>query len=274
MRRRSGRGSVRARCLPPPHRSSPPCVANRLAGCRCGSCARPAARSPSTGRSAARVRSSTRSRTSTVPRRSRCNRSVATTSTSPCCSATSSCRHTPVGFGIDVTPGVGPTAERPLRTRADFQRLRPLEVDDVHYVVDTVRALDRGARPRRRPLGVRGRAVHRRQLPDRGPPQQGLSLHQGADAHRPGAVARADGASRRVGGDVHRGPARRRGACLPAVRLVGRIVEPSRVRAVRAAALAPRLHAPCGNGSRASPASTSASGATICSKRCTRRDPT
>jgi uroporphyrinogen decarboxylase len=46
-----------------------------------------------------------------------------------------------VGFGIDVAPGTGPVAERPLRTRADLERLRTLEVDDVGYVVDTVRLL-------------------------------------------------------------------------------------------------------------------------------------
>jgi uroporphyrinogen decarboxylase len=46
-----------------------------------------------------------------------------------------------VGFGIDVAPGTGPVAERPLRTRADLERLRTLDVDDVDYVVDTVRLL-------------------------------------------------------------------------------------------------------------------------------------
>ena len=46
-----------------------------------------------------------------------------------------------VGFGIDVAPGTGPVAEQPLRTRADLDRLRPLTVDDVDYVVDTVRLL-------------------------------------------------------------------------------------------------------------------------------------
>jgi uroporphyrinogen decarboxylase len=44
-----------------------------------------------------------------------------------------------VGFGIDVTPGTGPMAERPLRTRIDLERLRPIEPDDVAYVTDTVR---------------------------------------------------------------------------------------------------------------------------------------
>jgi uroporphyrinogen decarboxylase len=46
-----------------------------------------------------------------------------------------------VGFGVDVAPGTGPVAEHPFRTSADMERLRPLEVDDVGYVVDTVRLL-------------------------------------------------------------------------------------------------------------------------------------
>jgi len=46
-----------------------------------------------------------------------------------------------VGFGIDVAPGTGPVASQPLRTRDDFARLRPLEVSDVSYVVDTVKIL-------------------------------------------------------------------------------------------------------------------------------------
>jgi uroporphyrinogen decarboxylase len=44
-----------------------------------------------------------------------------------------------VGFGIDVTPGTGPVAERPMRSRIDLERLRPIEPDDVAYVTDTVR---------------------------------------------------------------------------------------------------------------------------------------
>ncbi len=46
-----------------------------------------------------------------------------------------------VGFGIDVAPGTGPVAEHPLRTSADVDRLRPLEFDDVGYVIDTVERL-------------------------------------------------------------------------------------------------------------------------------------
>ncbi len=43
-----------------------------------------------------------------------------------------------VGFGIDVAPGTGPVAEHPLRSSADVERLRPLEFDDISYVIDTV----------------------------------------------------------------------------------------------------------------------------------------
>ena len=46
-----------------------------------------------------------------------------------------------VGFGIDVAPGTGPVADRPLRTSADIDRLRPLEFDDVDYVIATVEQL-------------------------------------------------------------------------------------------------------------------------------------
>ena len=43
-----------------------------------------------------------------------------------------------VGFGIDVAPGTGPVAAEPLRHRADLDRLRPLEPDDIAYVAETV----------------------------------------------------------------------------------------------------------------------------------------
>src|SRR4051812_46946798 len=43
-----------------------------------------------------------------------------------------------VGFGIDVAPGTGPVASRPLRTRGDLAGLRPLEPGDVEYVAATV----------------------------------------------------------------------------------------------------------------------------------------
>jgi len=46
-----------------------------------------------------------------------------------------------VGFGVDVAPGTGPVAEHPLRSAADLERLRHLDVSDISYVVDTVELL-------------------------------------------------------------------------------------------------------------------------------------
>ena len=47
-----------------------------------------------------------------------------------------------VGFGIDVAPGTGPVAERPLRAASDLDRLRPLEEGDLPYVAETVALVD------------------------------------------------------------------------------------------------------------------------------------
>lgn len=45
-----------------------------------------------------------------------------------------------VGFGVDVVAGTGPVVERPFASRADLERLRPLDPgSDVPYVIDTVR---------------------------------------------------------------------------------------------------------------------------------------
>ena len=45
-----------------------------------------------------------------------------------------------IGFGVDVTPGVGPVVSQPFRTSADLDRLRPYEPEvDAPYVQETVR---------------------------------------------------------------------------------------------------------------------------------------
>jgi uroporphyrinogen decarboxylase len=43
-----------------------------------------------------------------------------------------------VGFGIDVTPGTGPTAGEPFRSATDLERLRPLVDTDIDYVTATI----------------------------------------------------------------------------------------------------------------------------------------
>ena len=47
-----------------------------------------------------------------------------------------------IGFGVDVAPGTGPVTERPFRSSADLDRLRPLEPElDIPYVLETVKIL-------------------------------------------------------------------------------------------------------------------------------------
>lgn len=44
-----------------------------------------------------------------------------------------------VGFGIDITPGVGPECEKPFASAADLERLRPLDPDkDLPFQTETV----------------------------------------------------------------------------------------------------------------------------------------
>jgi uroporphyrinogen decarboxylase len=45
-----------------------------------------------------------------------------------------------IGFGVDVTPGLGPVVDEPFRSAADLDRLRSFEPDvDAPYVGETVR---------------------------------------------------------------------------------------------------------------------------------------
>ena len=47
-----------------------------------------------------------------------------------------------VGFGMDIVPVVGPVAERPVRSAADLDRLRPLEADvDLPWQQEAIRIL-------------------------------------------------------------------------------------------------------------------------------------
>jgi uroporphyrinogen decarboxylase len=55
-----------------------------------------------------------------------------------------------IGFGVDVTPGVGPVVAAPFRSKADLDRLRPFEpAADAPYVAETVRLVvdELGATP-------------------------------------------------------------------------------------------------------------------------------
>jgi uroporphyrinogen decarboxylase len=55
-----------------------------------------------------------------------------------------------IGFGVDVTPGVGPVVAEPFRSKADLDRLRTFEpAADAPYVAETVRLVvaELGATP-------------------------------------------------------------------------------------------------------------------------------
>jgi len=46
------------------------------------------------------------------------------------------------GFGVDIKPGVGPVVERPFRSAADLDRVRPFHVDqDAPWLIETVSIL-------------------------------------------------------------------------------------------------------------------------------------
>ncbi|CCB77376.1 uroporphyrinogen III decarboxylase [Streptantibioticus cattleyicolor NRRL 8057 = DSM 46488] len=54
-----------------------------------------------------------------------------------------------IGLDLDIKPGVGPVFAEPVRSRADLDRLRPLEPGDVHYVTEAIGMLtaELGATP-------------------------------------------------------------------------------------------------------------------------------
>jgi uroporphyrinogen decarboxylase len=46
-----------------------------------------------------------------------------------------------IGLDLEIKPGVGPVVGQPIRTRADLDRLRSLEPDDVAYVTEAIGTL-------------------------------------------------------------------------------------------------------------------------------------
>jgi uroporphyrinogen decarboxylase len=50
-----------------------------------------------------------------------------------------------IGFGVDIAPGTGPVVAEPFRTKADLDRLRPLDPQrDTPYVLETIAAVVAG----------------------------------------------------------------------------------------------------------------------------------
>jgi len=62
-----------------------------------------------------------------------------------------------VGFGVEIVPGKGPVVERPFRSAADLDRLRPFEPEsDVPYVLEAVRLLSHELAPEVPLIGFAG----------------------------------------------------------------------------------------------------------------------
>ncbi|HEY2577146.1 MAG TPA: uroporphyrinogen decarboxylase [Streptosporangiaceae bacterium] len=54
-----------------------------------------------------------------------------------------------VGVSLDISPGIGPVVEHPIRDARDLERLRPLQPEDVPFVTEAIHGLVRelGGRP-------------------------------------------------------------------------------------------------------------------------------
>src|SRR5690606_13618100 len=49
-----------------------------------------------------------------------------------------------IGINFDIVPNVGPVIDNPIRSKADVERLTPINVErDLNHVMETIRILDR-----------------------------------------------------------------------------------------------------------------------------------
>ena len=174
-----------------------------------------------------------------------------------------------VGFGIDVTPGTGPVAASPLRSEADLARLRPLDPDDIRYVADAVelvaKELPRGVPVLAfagAPFTVASYLIEGR--PSRDYRNTKAMMHTDERLWHRVMERLAESAITFL--DVQ---LESRGRRLPVVRLVGRNAV---ARSTTSGSCFLTRDASSPNSPRATRTrrrSTSASGATICSRRCT-----
>ena len=95
-----------------------------------------------------------------------------------------------IGVGVEIVQSVGPVIGSPIKEYEDLARLRPLEPDDVPYIVESVRMLHRRARGT--PLiGFGGAPFTLAYLPGRGWAVQASRENQGADVWQSAPLARA-----------------------------------------------------------------------------------
>ena len=144
-----------------------------------------------------------------------------------------------MGLELDFVRGVGPHIANRIERPYDVDVLGtpPCRGDDGGHARGDPHRRAR-ARSERRPRDrVLRRALHPRQLRDRGRRDEGLRAHEGVHALRAGGLAAADEQARDRAGGLPRRPGTRRGLRAPGVRLVGRACARAvRLRPLRAAA--------------------------------------
>ena len=147
--------------------------------------------------------------------------SAATGWTPPSSTPTSSCPLAAAGIDLDIVPGVGPVIAEPVRTRADVERLRPLDATDVPDIAEAVRSLvaELGPTPL---IGFAGAPFTLASYLVEGGPSRDLhrtkSLMYGEPELWRDLLARLA----QISGDVPAGAGRSRGECRAALRLLGR----------------------------------------------------
>ena len=94
-----------------------------------------------------------------------------------------------IGFGVDIAPGTGPVVAEPFRSKADLDRLRPLDPErDTPYVLETIAAVVDELAGRCPAHRLRRRAVHRGVVSRRRAAVAHLHRHQGDDVRQPRPV--------------------------------------------------------------------------------------
>ena len=89
-----------------------------------------------------------------------------------------------MGVNVELVENVGPVIERPIRSRADVDRLTvPEPEESVPFILEAVSIVRRELRPDQAVIGFCG-GLHRRRLPDRGQAEPGVPEREADDVRR------------------------------------------------------------------------------------------
>ena len=147
----------------------------------------------------------------------------------------------PMGIGFHFSKDDGPVIERPIRSARDLEGVHSIDAaSDLQYVMDTIKLVRHELDATIPLIGFSGRPVHPRELHRRGRPLAQLRARQEAHVRGPGDVRPPHEPHLRGRGRLPQGADRRRRPGRAALRLLGRLARPLRLRAPRAAARALR----------------------------------